>query len=251
MSKSPSIEPEVARRLEALNKQVATTAEDIVFRTFPQKILQLNEIIESTQDASSTFHQSHLYKTTDTTVYPPPSPLDTKKRKRSEDDLDGIHPMRNDLSDARFPSLVLANQHVKQAQEKVRKECEDLIELCDKVKLWISLTMPKIEDGDNFGVQIQEEVLSELHRSQESGYNLRDETRTNHLNRGKICSKLIKYPNIEDYALALREHDAKQLYMARQHLVDIKNIYSVLTDVIHKNIQKIRAPRGNNRAGLY
>jgi Proteasome activator PA28, C-terminal len=41
--------------------------------------------------------------------------------------------------------------------------------------------------------------------------------------------------------LALREHDAKQLYMARQHLVDIKNIYAVLTDVIHKNIQKVGA----------
>ena len=41
--------------------------------------------------------------------------------------------------------------------------------------------------------------------------------------------------------LALREHDAKQLYMARQHLLDIKNIYSVLTDVIHKNIQKVSA----------
>jgi Proteasome activator PA28, C-terminal len=47
----------------------------------------------------------------------------------------------------------------------------------------------------------KQEVLSELHRSQESGYNLRDHPRTNHLNRAKICSKLIKYPNIEDYAV--------------------------------------------------
>lgn len=39
--------------------------------------------------------------------------------------------------------------------------------------------------------------------------------------------------------MALKEHDAKQLYMARQHLVDIKNIYAVLTDVIHKNITKV------------
>lgn len=45
------------------------------------------------------------------------------------------------------------------------------------------------------------EVLSELHRSQESGYNLRDESREGHLDRAKICSKLIKYPNIEDYAV--------------------------------------------------
>lgn len=147
-----------------------------------------------------------------------------------------------------------------------------------------------------------QEVLSELHRSQESGYNLRDEARTSLMNRAKICSKLIKYPNIEDYAvsrntavltscvwtdvvgsalemlnvqLALREHDARQLYMGRQHVVDIKNIYAILTDLIHKNIKKvcyhikfiwvsvpdkndvratpvkIRSPRGNNREAPY
>ncbi|KAF8579010.1 proteasome activator pa28 REG alpha/beta subunit, partial [Ramaria rubella] len=229
------------------NKQVTLTAEEIVFRTFPQK---LNALLESTNDVSSPFHRSHMYTVTDTTVYPPPSSSadapDTKKRKR----IDGAEPggLGNNTSNGKLSNLVLTNQHLRQAQEKVREECEQLIELCDKVKLWISLTMP---NGDNFGVQIQEEVLSELMRSQESGLNLRDDARTNHLNRAKICSKLIKYPNIEDYALALREHDAKQLFLARQHLADIKNVYAILTDLIHKNIQKIRAPRGNNRAGLY
>ena len=27
--------------------------------------------------------------------------------------------------------------------------------------------------------------------------------------------------------------------MARQHLNDLKNIYAILTDIIHKNIQKV------------
>ena len=33
----------------------------------------------------------------------------------------------------------------------------------------------------------------------QSAYNLRDLARQHHLERAKICSKLIKYPNIEDY----------------------------------------------------
>ena len=74
---------------------------------------ELNSIIESTQDASSPFHESHFYQTTDATVYAPPSSPDAKKRKHSEDDLDGIF-VRNDMSNARLPNLVLANQHVKQ-----------------------------------------------------------------------------------------------------------------------------------------
>jgi len=111
--------------------------------------------------------------------------------------------------------------------------------------------MPKIEDGDNFGVQIQEEVLNELHRSQESGYNMRDSIRQNHLNRAKICSKIIKYPHLEDYALALKEHDDKQLYIARQNLSDLRNLYAIMTDILHKNISKLRSPKGNNGVGLY
>lgn len=41
--------------------------------------------------------------------------------------------------------------------------------------------------------------------------------------------------------LALKEHDNKEIYMARQHLQDIRNIYAVLTDLIQKNITRVRA----------
>ena len=46
------------------------------------------------------------------------------------------------------------------------------------------------------------EVLSELHRSQESAYNLRDTSRQGHFNRAKLCSKIIKYPHVEDYIVS-------------------------------------------------
>lgn len=31
-----------------------------------------------------------------------------------------------------------------------------------QVKMWITLLIPRIEDGNNFGVSIQEETLSEV-----------------------------------------------------------------------------------------
>ena len=40
--------------------------------------------------------------------------------------------------------------------------------------------------------------------------------------------------------LALREHDEKQLFFARQNLIDIRNVYAVMTDILHKNIAKVR-----------
>jgi len=111
--------------------------------------------------------------------------------------------------------------------------------------------MPKMEDGDNFGVQVQEEVLAEVHRAQDSSHNIRDSVRAHHIARGKLCSKLLKYPNLEDYALALKNHDDKQAYLAREHIIDLRNIYAVLTDILQKNIAKIRAPKGNNSGSMY
>ena len=102
----------------------------------------------------------------------------------------------------------------------------------------------------------------------------------------------MKYPHLEDYAvrqqlyfssaplthlpyglqLALKEHDEKQICVARQNLHDLLSIYAVLTDIVHKNIDKvtpypprpmkgrtsntaftpqIRTPKGNNATSMY
>lgn len=47
------------------------------------------------------------------------------------------------------------------------------------------------------------ECLSELHRAHESALNLRDLARQAYIARGKLCSKLLKYPNVEDYTARL------------------------------------------------
>ena len=57
---------------------------------------------------------------------------------------------------------------------------------------------------------IPKEVLAELHRAQESAYNLRDTARQDYLARAKICSKILKYPNVEDYHVGLASLKRKQ-----------------------------------------
>ncbi|KIY67499.1 proteasome activator pa28, REG alpha/beta subunit [Cylindrobasidium torrendii FP15055 ss-10] len=237
---------DTAARIEAFRTEVAKGAEDVVFKSFPQKILALQQLVVSTSHSNSPFYYAHNKSTTDTTVYPAPDTLnngpEVKKRKLEDDS--GAQPIRH-------AEKVLSNKQTIDLHEHLKRECEEFNISLDVVKLWITLTMPKIEDGDNFGVQVQEECLSELHRSQESVYNLRDVGRQDYLARAKICSKLIKYPNVEDYTMALREHDEKQLYFARQHLIDLRNLYASLMDLLQKNITKLRAPKSNNNRGMY
>ncbi|KAM6498494.1 Proteasome activator pa28 [Amanita muscaria] len=239
-------------KFEEFRRSVNKTAEEIVFTSFPQKpARELSSLLETTSNPDSPFHPSHAPSFTDATVYTQPGTKSeeptTKKRKINGDgDVDAS--TSNDTRFSRLPSRVRGNNHVVRVHETVKKECQQLVSFIDQIKLWVTLTMP---NGDNFGVQIQEEVLGELHRAQESAYNLRDAARQDYLARAKICSKLIKYPHVEDYTTALHEHDEKQLYLARQNLIDLRNMYAVLTDLIHKNISKIRAPKANNSVGLY
>ncbi|KAJ3769360.1 proteasome activator pa28 REG alpha/beta subunit [Lentinula raphanica] len=245
---------------EQFRSNVKQAGEEVVFSTFPKKTLELQQLVLSTTDINSPFHEASLAKI-DTTVYPPPteySEIDllSKKRKLSDDTCGANEPVspkivQHDTQHARLPNVVLENKHVKRLHYMIKKECEELVASIDKVRLWVTLAIPKIEDGDNFGVGVQEEILNELHRAQESVYNLRDSARQHHLARAKICSKLIKYPYVEDYTSALIEHDEKQIFNARHHLLDIRDLYAALTDITQKNIVKIRTPRSNNNTGIY
>jgi len=247
---------ELSNNLETFRASVAAEANDIIYNTFPTKILELQKRIEDINSPSSIYNPSRTDAMADATIYNPNRDLDQidiKKRKRGLDGeiVNGYGADENAGNGAVYTGQVKTNAHLRIIHTELKVECEELGNLCEKLKLWVNLTMPKIEDGDNFGVAVQEEVTSELQRAQESVSNLRDVTRQHHLSRAKISSKILKYPHIDDYAIALREHDERQIYNARRTLHDLRTMYAVLTDIIHKNITKIRFPKGNNAASLY
>ncbi|KAF9477512.1 hypothetical protein BDN70DRAFT_810588, partial [Pholiota conissans] len=78
----------------------------------------------------------------------------------------------------------------------------------------------------------QSDLLAELHLAQESALNIRSLPGKDYLTRAKLCSKLVKYPTVEDYQNALQEHDEQHLHLAHQCLYDIRNIYIVLVEII-------------------
>ncbi|GAW07057.1 proteasome activator pa28 REG alpha beta subunit [Lentinula edodes] len=200
----------LAVQTERFRSDVKQAGEEVVFSTFPKKTLELQQLVLSTTNTSSPFHDANL-ASIDTTVYPPPldsSDIDVhlKKRKISTDPFNANDPPssrinQHDTRHARLSNTVLENKHVKHLHSIIKKECEELVTSIDKVRLWVTLAIPKIEEA-------------------------------------KICSKLIKYPYLEDYTSALLEHDEKQIFSARHHLLDIRDLYAALTDITQKNISK-------------
>ncbi|ORM41683.1 DNA primase small subunit [Babesia sp. Xinjiang] len=118
--------------------------------------------------------------------------------------------------------------------EAIKSEASELIEIIGNIKLWIQLNVPRIEDGNNFGVGIQEEVILELTRVEDTAFNLFDSIVKYYMARAKLCTKVIKYPNVCDYSEAIRELDEKEWIHIKITNVDMRNNYSMIYDLLCK-----------------
>lgn len=79
-----------------------------------------------------------------------------------------------------------------------------LVEDSNLLKMWISFMIPKIEDGNNFGVSIQEDTLAEIQSVESEAAAFFDQISRYFISRAKIVSKVAKYPHIEDYRRAVQ-----------------------------------------------
>ncbi len=102
-----------------------------------QRRRELQALLDTTASPSSPFNLSNITESTDTTVYPPPTVPgnpDTKKRKlNNEDSVNGGHAHKatasNDVRNALYPNLMLANTHLTKVHNILKKECEQLADL--------------------------------------------------------------------------------------------------------------------------
>ena len=47
------------------------------------------------------------------------------------------------------------NEFLKKVNEFLKPEIQTIVTKCNTVRMWVTHSIPKIEDGNNFGVQIQ------------------------------------------------------------------------------------------------
>eukprot|EP01083_Nonionella_stella_P066098 173825_1 len=136
------------------------------------------------------------------------------------------------------------NKMISDLCETMKEHVLGLIEHADILKLWVTLNIPKIEDGNNFGVGVQEEVLGMLVAGKTSGMAFLNNLKQYHLARAQMVKKILKYPNIDDYGRAINELDQKQYLHLRHCARDLRNNYAILFDSLNKNMEKILKPKG-------
>lgn len=99
---------------------------------------------------------------------------------------------------------VKCNEPITHLIELVKPIIRELVEDSNMLKMWISFLIPKIEDGNNFGVSIQEDTLAEIQSVESEAAAFFDQISRYFISRAKIVSKVAKYPHIDDYRRAVQ-----------------------------------------------
>ncbi|XP_049866837.1 proteasome activator complex subunit 3-like [Pectinophora gossypiella] len=227
-----------------------TKAETLLLKDFPVKIVMLNDVL-----GKLNFQNIKLGEIHQDVNIPVPRPVSMydeprAKRRRLEVSLATANvewPKVYTLPNGPAP----CNKSLSDMIRTIKPHIRQLVEDSNLLKMWISYLIPKIEDGNNFGVSIQGRTLKEIQESETKAEEFLEQISDYFVTRAKIVSKVAKYPHIEDYRRAVRELDEKQYLSLWLTMCEVRNRYCVLHDIVTKNLDKIKRPRTSNTDALY
>ncbi|XP_033339362.1 proteasome regulator gamma isoform X2 [Megalopta genalis] len=240
-----------AQKVQEYKDSLKTKAEQLLLKGFPEKIVKLNELLETPGFCNRKLSDVHQ----DLNV-PIPDPIilnhsedvpPTKKVKvdNSIDNTSGTKVM------VLTNGPVLCNKPLCDLICIVKPYIRQLLEDSNLLKMWVSYLIPKIEDGNNFGVSIQEDTLAEIQSVESEAAAFFDQISRYFISRGKVISKVAKYPHISDYRRAVQELDEKEYVSLWLVMCEVRNRYCSLHDLVIKNLEKIKKPRSSNTQSLY
>ncbi|CAF0798164.1 unnamed protein product [Adineta steineri] len=151
-----------------------------------------------------------------------------------------------------FNGTVPSNPLISILEDKLRPYILHFLDSVAVIKLWIQLMIPKVEDGNNFGVGVQEDSLAEVRTSETEVTQYIDLTCKYLISRGELIKKVVKYPHVEDYRRSVQSLDEKQFVSLRFIALELRNHYTSVHDILMKNLEKIKKPRSNQtHSSLY
>ncbi|XP_074602744.1 proteasome regulator gamma [Brevipalpus obovatus] len=225
----------------------------LIKEEFPKKVIEMNKFLNSDffkakwlDEVKAESNVLNSKQASQTNEQPATNHETRGKRKRLTSDQDTSMNMNHSQ-----PTEMSSNKSLKELIAAMKPRITKLVEETNLIKIWILLMIPKIEDGNNFGVSVQEEILEEVRAVEQEGAVYFDEISKYHSTRAKIVSKIFKYPFIEDYRDTLTEIDEKEWLHLQLVCKEVRNHYNVLFDLITKNWEKLICPRSSNADTMF
>jgi len=175
------------------------------------------------------------------------------------------------------------NATVAELSVLTREQAAMAVDDFKKAEMWITLKAPPISDGNNFGVDVQNYVISELkgmrgamqgmingasdyHWQRGNGLEKCTKSASVEVSEGKVSetddgkttvkeSKSSKTstkaePLIDDYKKYATAVDTKQYFLSYRQLVDLRDCYIKARVLFLKNHKRLADPRGDEGGGV-
>lgn len=246
---------ETTQKVQEYKDTLIKKAEELIIKGFPEKIVKLNDLLATPEFAERNF--TDVYQDLNIPV-PDPIDLNNTEGEKADSEEPAAKRARVDLSSVSGTKVmalpngrVLCNTPICDLIKVVKPVIRALVEDSNLLKMWISFMIPKIEDGNNFGVSIQEDTLAEIQSVETEAAAFFDQISRYFVSRAKVVSKVAKYPHIDDYRRAVQELDEKEFLSLWLVLSEVRNRYCSLHDIVIKNMEKLKKPRSSNAESLY
>uniref|UniRef100_A0A3Q2CIJ7 Proteasome activator complex subunit 3 n=1 Tax=Cyprinodon variegatus TaxID=28743 RepID=A0A3Q2CIJ7_CYPVA len=251
MSSLLKVDREIKTKVDAFRERITAEAEDLVATFFPKKLLELDHFLKD--PCINIVDLKEIHSEINLTV---PDPI---LLSNLHDGLEGQNAKKRKLEDGITGTKVFVmpggmmkcNENLVELIEKVKPEIRTLIEKCNTVKMWVQLLIPRIEDGNNFGVSIQEETVAELRTVEGEAASYLDQISRHYFTHLCLSNMFFFFLNQEDYRRTVTEIDEKEYISLKIIVSELRNQYVTLHDMILKNIEKIKRPRSSNADALY
>ncbi|KAK8810727.1 hypothetical protein WA158_007302 [Blastocystis sp. Blastoise] len=203
------VDPELLNYCQNITKTQGESAEHIINYVLPEKIKKL-----------STLSQELLHA----------SVLDSSEIKINV-----------------YDNVIECNPTIMTFLPVIKNELYDFLDMCITLKFWIQLNVPKMEEGNNFGVEVQGDMLEMLDEGRSSTSTLLESLSSYFADRGETIQDILKTPYIIDIDMSCSYLDQRAALSLRHGIMDLRNSYCVLYDKLTKNFEKIKQPKGSHQ----
>ncbi|XP_054621603.1 proteasome activator complex subunit 2 [Dunckerocampus dactyliophorus] len=234
------ISRESAALVEKYRQSLDHEAHNLFSIQIPTKIVQLDALLGDT-DLSVT-DMSSLKAPLDIPIPDPPSPDDEDMETDEDKEKKKKKPKCG---------FIKANEKIVALAERLKPEIVSLRETIIAVTCWIQHLIPKIEDGNDFGVAIQEKILERIAAMKTKVETFQTTINKYFSERGDAVAKASKDTHVMDYRSLVHEKDVAIYSEIRVIVLDLRGFYVELYDMVNKNMEKVTNPKGEEKPSMY
>ncbi|CAL1596740.1 unnamed protein product [Knipowitschia caucasica] len=245
---SLSIPPQTKKQVDLFCQNLNKEAEELLKTFFPKKIEEMQLMLTT----------SFICKDLETLrvlldiPMPDPAKEEAKRiKKEAEEKKEKKDKAAEEEDDGPPCGPICTNETVETLLKNTKSEISILKEKLNTVSSWMQLQVPTVEDGNNFGVAVQEKVFELLTNTRTKIEAFQTLLAKYSNERGDAVAKASKSPHVGDYRELVHQLDQTLYCELRLIVLEIRNIYAVLFDIITKNYSKIKKPKGEGRAAIY